>query len=87
MKVANQAHQSLLVDVQALLNDQEDCWKWFNYSEANKVADKLANFGRDNLFYIKNIMPLLTNFFFITVKKKEHRSVGINCAALFYYSK
>lgn len=56
----NQARQSLLVDIQTLLHELEDCWIGFNYKEAKNVADKLANFGRDNLFLYQRyyIMPL-----------------------------
>lgn len=48
MTMENQAHLSLLMDIRALLNELENCWIGFNFWEANKVADRLANFGREN---------------------------------------
>lgn len=50
-EVKNQTHRTLLMDILALLSEFEDCWIGFSYTEANKVADRLANFGKKIFFF------------------------------------
>ena len=49
-EVENQWHLPLLKDIRALLYDMDQIWLGFAYGEANRVADKMANFGKINSF-------------------------------------
>lgn len=91
-EVEKKVQHTLLMDIQVLLREMDECRIGFTYREANRVAEKLAmqvDHGKTNPFVYQTFDDsprfILNELLFDYSRKRDTRSVGLNCMDTFFY--